>query len=65
MIKMVIRCPDNTVMVFDEDGHILPVYQGQYDMVKNSIVRNTGSDTVFSYYFDIESALVYTPKEAW
>lgn len=65
MIHTAIRCPDDTVLVFDEEGKFLPGFQGDYENVKQTIFNNARSDTVFSHYFDTESVLVYTPREAW
>jgi hypothetical protein len=65
MIKTVIRCPDNTVMAFDENGNILPLYLGHYMQIKKTIMEDTSSDTVFSHYFDDRSELIFTPREAW
>ncbi len=65
MIKTVIRCPDDTVMAFDEHGTMLPLYLGHYQTVKMNILKDTTPGTVFSHYFDNESALLQTPLEAW
>ena len=65
MIKTVIRCPDNSVMAFDENGNMLPLYLGSYNTVKVKILEDAGPDTVYSHYFDDESILVQTPLEAW
>ena len=34
MIKSIIRCPNDMVMVFDEEGEQIPEYQGQYEEIK-------------------------------
>lgn len=65
MIKTAIRCPDDTVMVFDEEGKFLPGFQGSYGSIKQTIFNNAQPNTLFSHYYDFESALVYTPREAW
>ncbi|MBN2240269.1 MAG: hypothetical protein JW712_10885 [Dehalococcoidales bacterium] len=65
MIKTVIRCPDDTVMAFDEKGDMLPLYLGQYQTVKMQILKDSNPGTVYSHYFDNESVLVQTTLEAW
>lgn len=51
MIKTVIRLKNDLVMVFDAEGEQVPEYQGQYEEVKGSILRNTSTDTVFAHWF--------------
>ncbi len=34
MIRTVIRCQNNMVLVFDKEGKQIPKYQGQYEKVK-------------------------------
>jgi hypothetical protein len=65
MIQTAIRCPDDTVMVFDEEGKFLPGFQGNYENVKQTIFNNAQPNTLFSHYYDFESVLVYTPRESW
>ena len=65
MIKTVIRCPNNMVMAFDEKGEQIPEYQGQYEEVKESILRDTSLDVVFSYFFDTEPNLRDVSREQW
>lgn len=65
MIKTVLRCPDDTVMAFDELGNMLPLYLGHYQTIKMNILKDANPGTVFSHYFDDESTLVQIPLEAW
>jgi len=65
MIKTVIRCPNNTVMVFDEKGEQIPEYQGQYDEVKESILKDAPPTAVFGYLSDFEPELREALKEEW
>lgn len=51
MIQTVIRLRNNMVMVFDEYGEPVPVYQGQYEDVKETILRGASSGTVFNHWF--------------
>ena len=65
MIKTVIKCLNSMVMVFDERGEQIPEYQGQYEEVKGSILKDVTQDAVFSYFFDTEPKLRDVPKEEW
>ena len=65
MIKTAIRCPDDTVMVFDEKGEQIPAYQGHYAEVRDSILEVTPPDTVFSHFHDTEPRIRDVPKEDW
>ena len=56
MIKTVIRIKNNMVIVFDADGEPVPQYQGQYEDVKEIILRDAPAGTVFNHWFG------YTPK---
>ena len=57
MIKTVIRCPDDLVMVFDEEGEQIPEYQGQYQKVKESILQAASLNVVFAHLSDFEPEL--------
>jgi len=49
MIRTAIRLPNDTVMVFDEDGEQLPEYQGKYKDVRDSILEKAPADCVFAH----------------
>jgi len=51
MIKTVIRLRNNMVMVFDARGEQLPAYQGQYDDIREKILRDASRGTVFNHWF--------------
>jgi len=51
MIRTVIRARNNTVMVFDAEGEQIPEYQGQYEDVKEKILRDAPGGTVFNNWF--------------
>ena len=51
MIKTVIRLRSNMVIVFDAVGEQIPEYQGQYEDVKERILRDAPSGTVFNHWF--------------
>jgi len=65
MIKTIIRCPNNMVMVFDKKGEQIPEYQGQYREVKESILKDAPLNAVFGYLFDSEPELRKIPREEW
>ena len=65
MIKTVIRCPNNMVMVFDEKGEQIPEYQGQYEKVKESVLKDAPLDTVFGYLSNSEPELQKVLREEW
>ena len=65
MIKTVIRCPDDMVMVFDREGEQIPEYQGQYQAVKEGILRDAPPNAVFGYLSDFEPELRKVPREEW
>ena len=65
MIKTVIRCPDNMVMVFDNKGEQIPEYQAQYEEIKGSILKDAPLDAVFGYLHDSQSELRKVPREEW
>ena len=65
MIKTVIRCVDNMVMVFDEKGEQIPEYQGQYGEVREGILRDAPSTAVFSHSSDSKPELQEVPRGEW
>ena len=65
MIKTVIRCPNNMVMVFDEKGEQIPEYQGQYEEAKESILKDAPPTSVFGYLSDFEPELQEVPRDEW
>jgi len=65
MIKTVIRCPDDMVMVFDKQGEQVPEYQDQYQKVKESILKDAPPNTIFAYLSDSEPELQKIAREEW
>jgi len=65
MIKTVIRCPNDMVMVFDKRREQIPEYQGQYQEVKASILKDAPLNAVFGYLSDSEPELRKVPREEW
>jgi len=65
MIKTVIKCQNEMVMVFDKKGEQVPEYQGQYQEVKESILKDAPSNAIFGYFPDYDSELRVVPREKW
>jgi len=65
MIKIVMRFKSNMVMVFDKWGEQIPKYQGQYEKVKESILRDALPDTIFALGFTDAGELREIPREEW
>ena len=65
MVKAVVRCQNNMVMVFDEEGEQIPEYQGQYDEVKGKILRDVPLSAVFCCLPDEKTELEIVPREEW
>jgi len=47
MIKSVFKTVSGMVMVFNEHGEQIPKYQGPYEAVKESILRDAPEDAEF------------------
>ncbi len=65
MIKTVIKCQNGTVMVFDKKGEQVPQYQGQYQEVKESILKDAPSDAIFGYFPNYETELRVVQRDKW
>jgi hypothetical protein len=65
MIKSVIRCPNDMVLVFDDDEEQIPEYQGWYPQVRELILKDAPPDTIFGYWFNYESDVANLPREEW
>ena len=65
MIKSVIRCPNNMVLVFDEDDEQVSEYQGKYEEVRERILRDAPADTLFGFWFDYETDIRTVSREEW
>lgn len=48
MIKSVIKAEKGMVVVFDEKGEQITEYQGEYEEVKEKILRDAPPDAVFT-----------------
>jgi hypothetical protein len=65
MIKTVIRLRNNLVMVFDAEGEQIPEYQGQYEDVKERILKDAATGTVFNHWFGHAPEPEAVPGKKW
>lgn len=65
MIKTIIRLRDDMVMVFDTEGEQVPKYQGQYEDVRESVLRDAPLDAEFTYWFDYDTEPKTVYKGGW
>jgi hypothetical protein len=65
VIRTIIRLKNDMVMVFDAEEEEVPEYQGQYEDVKGSILRDAPLDAVFTHWFNhnAEPEIIY--REGW
>jgi len=52
MIKTAIRFQNNMVGVFDRKGEQIPEYQGQYEEVKEGVLRDAPPHAIFAHCFN-------------
>jgi len=69
MIKTVIRIGKSTqydtVIVFDESGEQIPKYQGRYEDVKESILRDAPATSIFAHGLDDRGSPIEISRENW
>ena len=65
MIKTVIRLRNNMVIVFDAEGEQIPDYQGQYEDVKEKVLKNAPGGTVFNHWFGHALVPAVVPEKDW
>ena len=65
MIKTVIKCANGMVMVFDKRGRQIPKYQGQYEEVKESILKDAPSQAIFAHGFTDMGELRKVSRAEW
>ena len=65
MIKTVIRLRNNMVMVFDAEGEQIPEYQGQYETVKEKVLRDSPAGAKFNHWFGYALKPEVVPEENW
>jgi hypothetical protein len=65
MIKTVIRIKNDMVMVFDENGEEMPRYQGYYNDVKDKILADAQSGSIFNHWFGYSLKPVVIGSDCW
>ncbi len=65
MIKTILRFENDMVVVFDKDGEQIPEYQGQYEQVKGSILRDAPTDAIFTHGFTDSGELQKILRGEW
>ena len=65
MMKKVIRLRNDMVMVFDTTGEQIPEYQGQYEDVKERILRDAPPGTVFKHWFGYSLEPGIVTSKSW
>lgn len=65
MIKAVIRLQNDVVMVFNAEGEQVPEYQGQYEEVKESILRDAPPEAIFARWFNYDTEQETVSREEW
>ena len=65
MINTIIKSQKGMVMVFDAMGEQIPEYQGQYEDMKEKILRDAPPDAVFNHWFDGAERPVMVSREDW
>ena len=65
MIKSVVRCPNDLVIVFDQDDEQIPQYQGRYEEVKERILKDAPPEAMFGHWFDYETDIRTVSREEW
>ncbi len=64
-IKSVFRLDNDMVLVFDAEGEQVSQYQGQYEDVKEGILRDAAADAIFAHWFDSSAEPSNVPRENW
>ena len=65
VISAVIRLKNDSVLVFDAGGEQVPEYQGQYEEVKEVILKDAPPTAVFVCLLDSGSELQEVLKKEW
>jgi len=65
MIKVVIRFENDMGVVFDKNGEQIPEYQGQYEAVKEGILKDATPGVVFAHGFADSGELQKVSREEW
>jgi len=53
------------VLVFDQSEEQIPEYQGRYQEVRELILKDAPSETVFGLWLDYETDITTVSREEW
>jgi len=65
MIKAAIKFRNNMIMVFDENGEQIPKYQGKYEELKESVLKDAPPDVIFAHGFSDTGGLMKVSRAEW
>ncbi len=65
MIKIVIKIQSGGVMVFDAGGEQIPEYQGQYEEVREVILRDATPEAEFFHWLDCADKPEAVSRMSW
>lgn len=65
MTRAAIRYENNMVMVFDKKGEQIPEYQGQYQEVRERILRDAPPEAIFAHGFTDAGEPRNVDREEW
>ncbi len=53
------------VIVFDENGEQIPEYQGQYEEIKERVLKDAPPEAIFGRLLDYEADIQTVSREEW
>lgn len=65
MIKTAMKFSNNMVVVFNRKGRQIPEYQGRYQGIRDSVLKDAPPDAVFGHFLDHEAVLKVVKREEW
>ncbi len=65
MIRTAIRFQNNMVVVFDDKGEQIPEYQGRYEEVKESILKDAPPNAIFGHFPNCEAKFKVVSRKEW
>jgi hypothetical protein len=65
VIKTVIKSWNGMVLVFDNKGEQMPKYQGRYEDIKESILKDAPPEAIFSQISGNDFTLEVVPRAEW
>lgn len=65
MIENAFRFQNNMVVVFDRKGRQISKYQGQYEDVKEIVLRDAPPEALFAHGFTNDGEVRKVPRGDW